>query len=235
MMKRQVNHHTVRSEKIVKPLTLAVVADLHNGPYEDILPHLQGVDAILILGDLINRHRRGYANAVRFLKEAPEIAPTFYAIGNHEWKFKQRDEYWPHVLKSQAVVLDNTYTQFHGITLGALSSAPKGEIRTEFLKQMEAQPGFRLLMCHHPEWFEKHVQTRDIDLTLAGHAHGGQVRILGRGLYAPGQGILPRLTSGWYYDRRLLISRGMTNSARAPRLNDPCELILLHLKGLNDE
>ncbi|MBE5804870.1 MAG: hypothetical protein E7316_10220 [Clostridiales bacterium] len=234
MMKRQVNHQTVRSEKIGKALTFALVADLHNGPYEDVLPALQGVDAILILGDLINRHRKGYANAVEFLKDAPQIAPTFYAIGNHEWKFRQRDEYWPLVLKSGAVVLDNTYTLFEGIVLGALSSAPREAIRTDFLSSMEEQPGYKLLMCHHPEWFAPWVKPHDIDLTLSGHAHGGQVRLFGRGLYAPGQGILPALTSGWYEDGRLLVSRGMTNSARAPRLNDPCEMILLHLKGVND-
>lgn len=232
---REINHHTVRSEKIRKPLTFAVVADLHNGTYDDILPHMQGVDAILILGDLINRHRKGYANAVQFLKDAPEIAPTFYAIGNHEWKSKQRDEYWPHVGKSRAVVLDNTYTLFEGIVLGALSSAPKGEIRTEFLAGMAQQPGYKLLMCHHPDWFASCVAPHAIDLTVAGHAHGGQVRVLGQGLYSPGQGILPRLTAGWYYDGRLLVSRGMTNSARAPRINNPCEMILLHLKGLEDE
>lgn len=235
MKARQVNHITVRSEKIKKPLTLALVADLHNGEYKDMLPDMRGVDAILILGDLVNRHCPGYDNAVGFLKDAPRIAPTFYAIGNHEWRFVQRDAYWPHVLKSRVTVLDNTYTLFEGIVLGGLSSADKGEERPGFLREMAAQPGYKLLMCHHPTWFRKYVQPHDIDLMLAGHAHGGQVRILGQGLYAPGEGILPRLTAGWYYDRRLLVSRGLTNSTWAPRWNNPCELILLHLKGMNDQ
>lgn len=228
-MMRQVNRVTVSSPKVKEPLTLALVADLHNAPYGDILPHLQGVDGILILGDLVNRHRKGYDHAVGFLRDAPDIAPTFYALGNHEWRFPQREEYWPHVLESRAVVLDNGFVSFKGIALGALSSAPKEQIRTAFLAELAGQPEFRLLICHHPEWFERYVSPYDIDLTLAGHAHGGQVRIGKQGLYAPGQGLLPRLTSGWYYDHRLLVSRGMTNSARAPRLNNPCELILLHL------
>ena len=235
MSQREVNHHTVRSEKITQPVTFAVVSDLHNGPFDDVLPELAKADAILILGDLVNRHRRGYDNAVRFLREAPEIAPTFYAIGNHEWKFKQRDEYWPHVEKSRVQVIDNSYQLFHGIVLGALSSAPKGEIRPEFLQGMVQQPGFHLVMCHHPELYESQIKPYDIDLTLAGHAHGGQVRLFGHGLYAPNQGILPRLTAGWYDGRRLLVSRGMHNSARAPRLWNPCELIMLHLKGLDDK
>lgn len=235
MKQRQVNHMTVRSEKIRKPLTFALVADLHNGEYRDALPHMQGVDAVLILGDLVNRHRKGFDNAVAFLKDAPQIAPTFYAIGNHEWRFRQREEYWPHVLKSRVTVLDNTFTLFEGIVLGALSSADEGEERPGFLMDMAAMDGYKLLMCHHPDWFSKYVRPHDIDLTLAGHAHGGQIRIGRQGLYAPGQGILPRLTSGWYEDGRLLVSRGMTNSAHAPRWNNPCELIILHLKGMNDE
>lgn len=228
-MMRQVNHVTVSSPKVNAPLTLALVADLHNAPYGDVLPHLQRVDGILILGDLVNRHRKGYGHAADFLRDAPRLAPTFYAIGNHEWRFPQRDEYWPLVQKSQVRVLDNECVTFKGIALGALSAAPKEAIRTDFVADMAGMPGFRLLMCHHPEWFKKYVEPYDIDLTLAGHAHGGQVRIGAQGLYAPGQGLLPRLTGGWYFDHRLLVSRGMTNSAMAPRLNNPCELILLHL------
>lgn len=220
-------HHTVSSRKIPSPLTFAVVSDLHNGPYAHILPHLQGVDAILITGDLVNRHRKGFANAVRFLEDAPEIAPTFYSIGNHEWKFKERAAYWPHVERSRARVLDNEYVHFQGVVLGGLSSAKAPD--PSFLADFAAQDGFRLLMCHHPEYYARYVKPHAVDLTLAGHAHGGQVQILGRGLYAPGQGILPRLTHGFYDGGRLLVSRGMTNSARAPRISNPCELILLHL------
>ena len=68
-----------------------------------------------------------------------------------------------------------------------------------------------------------------IALTVAGHCHGGQVRIGRQGLYAPGQGVLPRLTSGLYFDDRLLVSRGVTNATWAPRINCGCEVILLHL------
>jgi len=96
---------------------------------------------------------------------------------------------------------------------------------------MAAQPGFRLLMCHHSEYFRKHVAPFDIDLTVSGHAHGGQVRIGRQGLYAPGQGILPRWTSGFYFSDRLLVSRGLTNATWAPRINCGCELILLHLEA----
>ncbi|MBQ8654337.1 MAG: metallophosphoesterase [Clostridia bacterium] len=227
MSRLQIVHHTVCSEKLPAPLTLALVSDLHNGPYDAALEKLREADGILILGDLVNRHRRGYQYAVRFLEDAPRLAPTFYAIGNHEWKFRQRDEYWPYVERSRVTVLDNAFLPFGGIVLGALSSAPVPS--PAFLEAFSQQEGYKLLMCHHPEYFARYVRPYDVDLTLSGHAHGGQVQLLGRGIYSPGQGLFPRLTHGFYEDGRLLVSRGMTNSARAPRINNPCEMIMLHL------
>ena len=228
----QINHITVCSARISKPLTLAVCTDFHNGRVHKLYQHLAGADAILIVGDLVDRHAKwtnGYANAVRFLNEMPDIAPTFYAIGNHDRLLPRRAEYWPHVERSQVTVLDNCFVEFGGIVLGGLSSRMGGP-DTSWLSDMAKQTEFRLLMCHHPEYFEHHVAPFDIDLTLAGHAHGGQVRLGKQGLFAPGQGILPKLTSGFYFDDRLLVSRGVTNATWAPRINCDCELIILHLE-----
>lgn len=236
MTRRVITDISVSSEKIVEPLTLAVVSDLHNGDYQDVLPALEKSDAILIVGDLVDRHRGGYEKAVQFLHDAPEMAPTFYAIGNHERKFKQRAAYWPQVERSRVTVLDNCFTPFRGILLGGLSSAKRGQIDTGFLSDADGAPWFKLLMCHHPEYFMRHIMAHSVDLTVAGHAHGGQVQIMGRGIYSPDQGLLPRWTHGFYFDGRLLVSRGMTNSAGLPRVNNPCELILLKLqKGQSDE
>lgn len=231
MTRRQVTEYAVASEKITEPLTLAVVADLHDDDYQNVLPELRRADAILIVGDLVNRHRNGYLRAVRFLRDAPEIAPTFYALGNHERKLKSREEYWPHVLESRVTVLDNRFTDFRGILLGGLSSEDDGPPETDFLAEAAGKPGFKLLLCHHPEYFRRYIRPYDIDLTVAGHAHGGQVQIAGRGLYSPDQGLLPRWTHGFYEGGRLLVSRGMTNSAWLPRFNNPCELVMLRLTG----
>lgn len=240
----EINHITVRSSKVERPLTLAVCPDFHDGDVDALCRAVQGADAILIVGDLVDRHAHfsnGYDNAVRFLHEAPRIAPTFYSLGNHERKHKRVGEYWPHVQASQVTVLDDAFVHFGGIVLGGLSSIRVGKgvpsraaqlaEKQSFLHDMAAQEGFKLLMCHHPEYFAPAVSAHAIDLTLAGHAHGGQVRIGRQGLYSPGQGILPRLTSGFYADGRLLVSRGVTNATWAPRIHCGCEVIMLHLTG----
>ncbi len=236
----QKNTITVTSDKITQPLTFAFSADFHNGDADEALSLMRGCDAILIGGDLVNRHsRHGWRNAARFLDLAPRVAPTFYNLGNHERLLPDIAEYLPLLQKSDVTVLDDCFVDFRGITLGGVSSARKMpgmppvraqmDAKKPFLQAMAARDGFKLLLCHHPEYFAPLVQGLDIDLTLAGHAHGGQVRIGSQGVYSPGQGLFPKLTSGFYFDDKLFISRGMTNSACAPRLWCPCELVMVQL------
>ena len=222
--------HILRSPKIPAPMTLAVVADLHTAPFDDVMEDFRQADAILVPGDLVNRHRKHYDEAARFLREAPEAAPVFYSMGNHERKCAFREEWMRLVAESRVCWLDDESVLFRGIRIGGLSSQEGGRANRDFLERFEKEKEFKLLMCHHPEMWRDYVRGREIDFTVCGHAHGGQVQILGHGLYAPGQGLFPRLTHGVHDGGRMLISRGMTNGALAPRINNPCELIILRLE-----
>lgn len=229
MQRRQINELTIRSPKLTQPLHAAFVSDLHNGAYDDVLDALHRVDVILIGGDLVKRYDDRYDRALSFLKAAPRLAPTFYAVGNHERKLPSYEAYWQLVKQTDAVTLENRWVRFGGVVLGGMSSAPDGLQDNAVVRNMAEQDGFRLLLCHHPEYYEPYVKPYDIDLTLAGHAHGGQVRLFGQGLFSPGQGLLPKWTSGFYDNGRLFVSRGMTNASRVPRIGNPCELNLIHL------
>lgn len=228
-MTRRISRYKVSSPLIPLPLDLAVVTDLHNGIYKDVLPVLKNCHAILVVGDLVNRHKDGYERVLSFLEDAPRCAPTFFSIGNHERKDQQMVAIWPALRDSRVTLLDNAFVNFQGIVLGGFSSAVKKKPDGSFLPVMMERPGFHLLMCHHPEYYFRYVKGHRVELTLSGHAHGGQVQIRGQGLYAPGQGCFPKLTHGFYDNGHLLVSRGMTNSAGLPRWNNPCELVLLHL------
>ena len=233
-MNRQRTAYTFRTDRIDRPLRFAVVSDLHSTAFDDVLEDFSRCDAVLIPGDLVDRHRRDNSEALRFLKVVPDIAPVFYSIGNHELLYRKADEYLEAVRRSRVTLLDNDSVLFHGVRIGGLSSS-RHEPDAAFLARFEREEGYRLLLCHHPEVFRDWVAPRDIDLTLCGHAHGGQIQIRGRGLYAPGQGLFPKLTHGLYFGGKMLLSRGMTNGAkpRVPRINNPCELILLNLEKEN--
>lgn len=71
---------------------------------------------------------------------------------------------------------------------------------------------------------------RDIDLILSGHAHGGQIRLFGHGIYASHQGFLPRYTSG-VYENRLVVSRGLSNSKLIPRIGNPKEIVIVNISN----
>lgn len=122
--------------------------------------------------------------------------------------------------------------------------------RTGWLEEFMNQPGYRILLCHHPEYRDRYLrklsaqsddrgvpsagrndqaENLDIDLILSGHAHGGQIRLFNRGLFAPGQGLLPRYTSGIHGN--MIISRGLTNTVPyIPRLFNPPEIVYVRIR-----
>jgi predicted MPP superfamily phosphohydrolase len=236
-MKRVVSRFHVESDaKQGNTLTLGFVSDLHNGNYRDWLSSLSGVDAILVAGDILDRHRAGVESASGFIQDAPEIAPVFLSLGNHETRSEEWKDFRNVVKKSRVRILDDQYIDFKGLIIGGLTSREKESHRLapelvpdmkRFVDDMASHPGFKILMCHHPEYYDVCVRGHGIDLTLAGHAHGGQVQLFGQGLYAPGQGLFPKYTHGFYDGNHLLVNRGVTNSTWAPRWWNPCEVILL--------
>ena len=83
--------------------------------------------------------------------------------------------------------------------------------------------------------FNPNYGNAGFDLVFAGHAHGGQIRLpLTEGLYAPGQGILPKLTSGSHDAGTctMYISRGLGNSTFPFRVFNRPEIVSLELKSL---
>ena len=234
-MNRKITKHIIRSSRIPNPLRLAVASDIHSAPFEEMLEPFLHCDAVLIPGDLLDRHRRDNRNAFRFLREVPEVLPVFFSPGNHEVKYRHPEEFAARLAESKVTFLQDESCLFRGIRIGGLSSRLKGPPDLEFLNRFEKEREFRLLMCHQPEIYRDWVRGRDIDFSVCGHAHGGQIQICGRGLYAPGQGLFPKLTHGIHDNGRMMISRGMTNAAkpRVPRIGNPCELIVLELEPLN--
>lgn len=218
-------------------------------------------DMILIPGDVSNRfcmpfselsaaEQRAYRCGMRFLKAAARIAPTFYSLGNHEmggihsgrpWANKSFPAYRPidsavreEILGYGVALLDDSYVEYRGIAIGGLTSAltyPDMKPNTEFLSEFEALDAYKLLLCHHPEYYPTYLRARDIDLVVSGHAHGGQWSFFGQAIFAPGQGLFPRLVRGVHEDR-LVISRGMTNSAYVPRIAVPCEVLEIRVGSL---
>lgn len=232
----------IYSVKIKKEYTIAVVADLHNRPYDDVIKALEEIkpDYILIPGDLThNLDKKNSLNNCRvglsFLVKASAIAETYYSVGNHERKVGP--ECAEFIEQTGVVLLDDKTVKRGEITFGGLSTGlfenrygPTPPPDLDYLDEFEKEEGFRLLLCHHPEYYPMYIRKTDIELTVSGHAHGGQWRFFGQGICAPGQGIFPKYTSG-LYENRLYVSRGLTNTAfPVPRIFNKTELSVIYLR-----
>lgn len=185
----------------------------------------------ILLDDLLEfvlgKRTHDSEHAFHFLQEAVKISPVFMSRGNHEWYLLPEDV--DRICETKVTLLDNADCEIHfkgmKIRIGGLSPVPD----LDWLEAYCRKDGYKILLCHHPEFYERYLLGRHIDLILAGHAHGGQIRIFNRGIYSPGQGLLPRYTKG-IYDGRLVVTTGCSNTASVPRLGNPCEVVLIHLK-----
>ena len=224
---RRVAYYEYHTGKLTKPLTLAVVSDLHDEEYEDIFPLIKDADVLLVPGDISDRYHKQWKRGVAFLKDAAQRLPTFYSLGNHEVKQQDYAKLKTALYQTGAEILINRHVRFGEVFIGGWYD-PDVVKEPERLSALEREQGVKILLCHKPEEYWKRMRARDFDLVVAGHAHGGQIRLGNQGVYAPGQGLFPRLTRG-VVDGRMIISAGAGNPAGMPRWGNPCEVLLIHL------
>jgi predicted MPP superfamily phosphohydrolase len=233
-------------------LKAAVIADLHSKPTNTLVSVLKDEqpDVILIPGDLClvgerkdqpidpikhEKRLRGQETAIEFLKTVVQIAPVYYSRGNHEYGCD--NEYREQVKATGAILIENEWVRFGDVWIGGLTSPKHNGSNipsetpmpdTEWLKH--SPEGYKVLLNHHPEYF---VLIKDYaDLILAGHSHGGQIRLFGHGLFAPGQGFLPKYSKGRYGN--MIVSAGLANTTWVPRLFNPTEIVIVEMKDENE-
>ena len=252
----ELNTYTVSSKELPDTFDgyrIAHVSDLHNAEMGDgnekLLAMLREAepDIIAITGDLIDSRNTNIEVALAFAEEAIKIAPCYYVTGNHEARVSEYAELKVGLEAAGVVVLENERTEIEqtGKTITILGvddpsfntdylfgdsasvvSSTLAEISTE-------DDGFVVLLSHRPELFDTYVAC-GMDLTLSGHAHGGQFRLpFVGGLVAPNQGLFPKYDSGLYTEgsTNMVVSRGIGNSILTFRFNNRPEVILIELKA----
>ncbi|MBO5305704.1 MAG: metallophosphoesterase [Clostridia bacterium] len=221
-----------------KKICLALVADLHSKVPNDLMDVLeaQRPTAVLFTGDTV--HGKGkYKEGLAFVHECALRFPTVCSLGNHEFKYGA--DFREKLGQTGAMVVDDSYIRMGDLVIGGLTSGFAGKGQGTFHKTPAPnlnwldgfcqEKGYRILLSHHPEYFDL-LKPYQIDLILSGHAHGGQFRIFGIPFFAPGQGFCPRYTSG-FYQNKMFVSRGISNTAPIPRIGNPTELVFFTSEG----
>lgn len=90
---------------------------------------------------------------------------------------------------------------------------------------------YTVLLSHRPELFDIY-QTFGMDLVLAGHTHGGQIRLpfIG-GLYGSDT-FFPEYDAGLFEQEgtAMIVSRGLGNSLFPLRINNRPEVVVITLR-----
>lgn len=241
-------------------LNVLLLSDLHSHSADNAIRLAKNVSPDIIalagditetLGDNYHRHNAEYDNSqgFRLMRECSKITKTFYALGNHE--MRPYPENLQKIFDTEVMFLDNSHTFItdkdgNRICIGGLASGLKEEgvlkptypPSLDWLDTFKQIDAYKILINHHPEYWAPYIKNSGIDLTLSGHAHGGQIRIFGRGLLAPGQGFFPKYDGGIFKDENggaLVVSRGLCNTAKfIPRLFNPTEAVLIELNNKSE-
>jgi predicted MPP superfamily phosphohydrolase len=232
-----ITRHHVRSPGAASGprLRIAQLTDLHlrglGGYQERIAAEVNALsaDVVVLTGDSIDQQKRLSALGT-FLGWLE--SPYKYAIlGNWErWIFREdirslETVYTAH--DTRLLVNESVEHEHRGrsLLITGLDDYVGGEADYQSAIRDHAAPANHLLLQHCPE-FRDHLDpaTRNPDLMLAGHTHGGQVQVLGFAPVRPrGSG---RYVQGWYRDREphLYVSPGLGTVVIPVRLGAPPEI-----------
>lgn len=252
--------YQVADRRIRRHMRLVLLADLHNKQYgknnEKLLAAIEEAkpDGIVSVGDLIvSEPGESMEPAKRLVRQLSAKYPFYYANGNHEWRIYQDTDkfgsmgeaYRTFLRECKVTLLENETVQLPdcGLALcgldlpkrfyrkGRKRPMPEGTLEDMLGKPDAAR--FTILLAHNPVYFEAYADW-GADLVLAGHVHGGVVRLpfLG-GVISTAFTLFPKYDGGLFEKgtKRMILSRGLGSHTIPVRLFNPGELVVLDLVG----
>ena len=260
-----VRHYSLRDQRIKKPVKAVVLADLHNKRYgkenECLLQAIDEIrpDMILIAGDILTaKPKASLETAVDLLTKLAGKYPIYYGNGNHEHRLKLYPENYGDMaeryeealqkigirrLVNEHTVLEESGICIYGSEIDKLYYKRFGiqPMDPEYLKSLLGQPSaekYTILIAHNPDYFPKYADW-GADLVLAGHVHGGMVRvpIWGKGVVSPNVRLFPKYDGGEFTlgKTRMLLSRGLGMHTIPIRLFNPGEVLEVDLLPVGEE
>ncbi len=237
---------------------IALLADLHNKIYRSDIPSLvkavetEDCDAVMAAGDLVVMKHGRFATdkALELVRGLTGKLPVYVANGNHETRMDRlyHDEFLNYenaLADAGAVRLHNRSccAELNGVRLYITGLELSREyFKRRFHKDLSAgeirelvgvrkKDRFNILLAHHPKYFHAYARW-GADLVLAGHLHGGIIRLpyLG-GVISPDPHLFPRFDHGLYRigASSMIVSAGLGTHTINLRINNPAELVIIDI------
>jgi hypothetical protein len=243
-----ITFYQLTSDNVSENLRIIFLSDVHLAEYgennERLLNDIKSLnpDIILLGGDLVTYGVEDYTSMLDLCANLAEIAPAYGIMGNHEdektYLLNDNDLYdnftstGVEFLRNRSVTVElglNT-VEIVGISGNAKSYELYGG-RDKMESLSDEYSSYRICMAHIPALYLDELLPYSYDLALAGHTHGGIVRLpkVG-GLYSVEEGFMPTYSGGKYKlsnGSPLIVSCGLGDSNSVPRINNPHELVVI--------
>ncbi|MGH7369891.1 MAG: metallophosphoesterase [Candidatus Methylomirabilaceae bacterium] len=224
------------------PLRVVQVSDIHSGLFmtpsrmrrcAEAVQRLQP-DLFVLTGDYITNSISYLAPCVEAMAQVRARYGSFAVLGNHEHWYGEPEEFVAAFGAEGITVLQNDHRVIE-TDRGRIAVAGIDDLRVGRPDLERALAGLdpslpTILLSHRPEIFPR-AAARGIGLTLAGHYHGGQVKVELLGFTLSVARLLSPYTEGLYHlgGSRLYVNRGLGTTGTPVRINAPPEITLLHL------
>ena len=219
----------------------------------------QNPDIVVITGDLVEGDNKDFDVALNLIDELLKKYKVYHIIGNHEQKslIKKHKElyktYFDKLYNKNIVNLDNEKTKVEkdGKYINIYGLIVPLEYYPYFFKNYENKnmkleqdfinnklgeinrDEYNILLAHTPFFFEEY-EKYGVDLVLAGHVHGGIIRLpkVG-GLLSPNREFFPKYDFGKYIKNNttMLLSKGLGGSKVLIRFACKPEIVSITLKS----
>ncbi len=267
-MKFERTEYVIESEKMGAgdEVVFAFLSDLHNKDFgqgnRELIEAIRETqpDAVLSGGDMVlAKGPHSLEVPVHLLTTLAQEFPVYVARGNHEIRMDrdreiyggQADEYRAALAAAGCVMLEDasaviekgrSRVRIWGLDIPKMyyRKFRKAEMPVDFVRECLGEPDaaeFHVLMGHSPNYMATYGAW-GADLSLAGHFHGGTIRlpILGA-VMSPDFEFFPKYAHGrfaWCEGARqstMIVSSGLGTHSVNLRINDPPELIVIKIRG----
>lgn len=236
-----------------------LISDLHNKVYgnhnDKVIAAVRRInpDFILLAGDMVtSKASEDMTPAIELVQALCREYRVYYGLGNHESKMKDcRDKFGDKyavlreaVTAAGAVLLDNagcTLPEYNMVITGLdldlkyFAHFKKGQMAKDYLNRTIGRAQSHrcnILIAHNPDYFKEYAAW-GADLVVAGHVHGGIMRLpLLGGVIAPSYTLFPKYDGGVFTeaDSVMLLGRGMGSHTLPFRFFNPAQLYAVELK-----
>ena len=242
-----------KSKKIPKSFDgfkIIQISDLHDKTFGRDNKNLiriiddENPDIIVVTGDIYYYYNGKIENSLNFLQNISKTYKVYLVTGNHEYKDKNWETHRKiiegfgiKIIDNMVDIIRNDYEDIYIYGLKDPAFYHKSlrysifEEELDKMKKSMDDEKFGILLSHRPDKIDIYSRNK-VHLVFSGHAHGGQIRLFGKGILSPAEGFFPKYTSGMHVKENttVIISRGLGRTIFTFRLFNRPEVVVTILK-----